>query len=94
MTREYGEDSVTLINGITVLISNFFPSIGMAKQGTIASLSRQVMFQLPLLILFPLIWGLNGVLYVGPVSDISAMLLCVLLVRKTLKLLHDPEKVA
>lgn len=81
----------TLINGITVLISNFFPSIGMAKEGTIASLSRQVMFQLPLLIVFPLIWGLNGVLYVGPVSDICALLLCVLLVQKTLKSFHSPK---
>lgn len=84
----------TLINGIIVLISNFFPSIGMAKKGIIASLSRQVMFQLPLLLLFPLIWGLDGVLYVGPVSDFCAMLLCVLLVRKTLKSLHEPEKKA
>lgn len=79
----------TLINGITILISNFFPSIGMPKQGTIASLSRQVIFQLPLLILFPLIWGLDGVLYVGPVSDVMAMLLCLLIVRKTLKSLHN-----
>lgn len=78
----------TLVNGITILISNFFPSIEMPKQGTIASLSRQVIFQLPLLILFPLIWGLDGVLYVGPVSDIAAMLLCLLMARKTLKLLH------
>lgn len=79
----------TLVNGITVLVSNFFPSIGMAKQGTIASLSRQVMFQLPLLILFPLIWGLDGVLYVGPISDVAAMLLCLLMARKTLKSLNN-----
>lgn len=78
----------TLVNGITVLISNFFPSIGMAKQGTIASLSRQIMFQLPLLILFPLLWGLDGILYVGPVSDIAAALLCLLMAFKTLKTLH------
>lgn len=79
----------TLVNGITVLISNFFPSIGMAKQGTIASLSRQIMFQLPLLILFPLLWGLDGILYVGPVSDIAAALLCLLMAFKTLKPLHN-----
>jgi putative MATE family efflux protein len=79
----------TLVNGITILISNFFPSIGMPKQGTVASLSRQVIFQLPLLILFPLIWGLNGVLYVGPVSDVAAVLLCLLMARKTLKSLHN-----
>ena len=77
------------VNGVTVLISNFFPSIGMAKEGMIASLSRQVFFQLPLILLFPLIWGLNGVLYAGPVADISAVLLCSLLARKTIKQLND-----
>jgi len=82
----------TLINGITVLVSNFFPAIGRAREGTIASLSRQVLFQLPLLIVFPLIWGLNGVLFVGPVSDFAAMFLCLLLVRKTLKMLQNTNQ--
>lgn len=74
-----------ILNGITVLISNFFPSIGMAKEGMVASLSRQVFFQLPFILLFPLIWGLNGMLYAGPVADVSAALLCSLLAMKTLK---------
>ena len=82
----------TLINGITVLVSNFFPAIGRAREGTIASLSRQVLFQLPLLIVFPLIWGLNGVLFVGPVSDFAAMFLCLILVRKTLKMLQNTNQ--
>lgn len=82
----------TLINGITVLVSNFFPAIGRAREGTIASLSRQVLFQLPLLIVFPLMWGLNGVLFVGPVSDFAAMFLCLILVRKTLKMLQNTNQ--
>lgn len=65
-----------IVNGITILVSNFFPSIGMAKEGMIASLSRQVFFQLPLILIFPTIWGINGVLYAGPIADILAMLLC------------------
>lgn len=65
-----------IVNGITILASNFFPSIGMAKEGMVASLSRQVFFQLPLILIFPMIWGLNGVLYAGPVADVLAMLLC------------------
>lgn len=81
----------TSVNGITVLISSFFPSIGKAKEGTITSLSRQVIFQLPLLIIFPLIWNLNGVLYVGPVADISALILCLLLSKKTLKALENQQ---
>lgn len=91
---EFGSDYLSifmfgiLINGITILISNFFPAIGMAKEGIITALSRQVMFQLPMLILFPMLWGLKGVLYVGPVSDIAAMILCMVLVLKTLRTLR------
>lgn len=55
----------------------------------IASLSRQVFFQLPLMLLFPLVWGLNGVLYAGPVADVSAVLLCSLLVRKAIVQFND-----
>lgn len=73
------------VNGITILASNFFPSIGMAKEGMVASLSRQVFFQLPLILIFPMIWGLNGVLYAGPVADILAMLLCVGITYKVWK---------
>lgn len=73
------------LNGVTVLVSNFFPSIGKAKEGTLASLSRQVLFQLPLILLFPLIWGLDGVLYAGPVADTLAAVLCAVLVAPTIK---------
>lgn len=73
------------VNGITILVSNFFPSIGMAKEGMIASLSRQVFFQLPLILIFPLIGGIKGVLYAGPVADISAMLLCSVITNRVWK---------
>lgn len=73
------------VNGISMLVSNFLPSIGMAKEGVIASLSRQVIFQLPLILIFPLIWGINGVLYAGPIADCLATILCAVLARNVLK---------
>lgn len=79
------------VNGFTILTSNFFPSIGMAKEGMAASLSRQVFFQLPLILLLPRFWGMNGVLYAGPISDICAALLCFVLVRGVLKKLSKPK---
>lgn len=77
----------TFVNGVTVLVSNFFPSIGKAREGTVASLSRQVLFQLPAILLFPLVWGLDGVLYAGPVADTLAALLCAALAAPTLRTL-------
>lgn len=49
------------------------------------ALSRQVIFQLPLILVFPLIWGLNGALYAGPVADTLTALFCVILARKAIK---------
>lgn len=82
----------TFANGVTVLVSNFFPSIGKAKEGTLASLSRQVLFQLPLILLFPRLWGLDGVLYAGPVADALAAALCAVLAVPTLKQLDAPPR--
>lgn len=70
------------LNGITILSSNFFPSIGKAKMGILASLCRQVLFQLPLILVLPLIFGLDGVLYAGPVADLAAAVLAYGLVRR------------
>lgn len=57
------------INGIQILTSNFFSSIGKSVKGTVMSLSRQVLFFLPLVLLLPMMWGIDGILYAGPLSD-------------------------
>ena len=75
----------TFLTGIPALTSNFFSSIGMAKRGIVASLSRQAICQMPLVLIFSAIWGLNGVLYAGAVADAASALLCIALVRKPLK---------
>ena len=70
------------LNGIQILTANFFPAIGNAKKGMIASLSRQVLFQLPLILILPLFFGLNGILFAGPVADIAACALSIILIRQ------------
>lgn len=71
----------TFINGVQILASNFFPSIGKGALGMIVSLSRQVFFLLPLIVIFPLIWGIDGVLWAGPIADGIAGILAIVLVR-------------
>ena len=36
------------------------------------SLTRQVIFLLPLIIIFPLFMGIDGVMYAGPIADAAA----------------------
>lgn len=61
--------------GFQIVISNFFQSIGQAKISIIQSLSRQVLFLIPGIILFPRLWDLNGLWIAMPVSDTMAALL-------------------
>ncbi len=58
--------------GAQIVISNFFQSIGMAKVSIFLSLSRQLLFLLPGLLLFPQHFGVSGVWISMPVSDAAA----------------------
>lgn len=75
----------TFIVGAQILCAQFFPSIGKGGIGTVVSLSRQVFFLLPLVILFPLIWGIDGVLWAGPIADGASGVMALLLVRREMK---------
>lgn len=57
------------INGLQPIVSNFFSSIGKAWKGIFLSLTRQILFLLPLILLLPLFLGIDGVMYAGPIAD-------------------------
>lgn len=75
---------MTFANGIQPMSSGFFTSIGKAKLGIVMSLTRQVLFLLPLIVVFSLIMGIDGVMYAGPIADAAALSLAILFVRREL----------
>lgn len=68
---------MTFINGIQPMSSGFFTSIGKAKLGIVVSLTRQVIFLLPLILIFPYFMGIDGVMYAGPIADGAAALVAI-----------------
>jgi putative MATE family efflux protein len=60
--------------GSQAVITNFFQSIGKAKISIFLSLSRQMIFLLPLLIILPPVFGTTGVWAALPASDLVAFL--------------------
>ena len=76
---------MTFANGIQPVSSGFFTSIGKAKLGIVMSLTRQVLFLLPLILVFSVTMGIDGVMYAGPIADAAAFVLAVLFARKELK---------
>ncbi|MBR1932763.1 MAG: MATE family efflux transporter [Prevotella sp.] len=55
--------------GFQAVITNFFQCIGRVKISIFLSLSRQLLFLLPLVLVLPLFWGLRGVWVSLPASD-------------------------
>ena len=63
---------VFFVVGSQATITNFFQCIGKVKISIFLSLSRQLIFLLPMAYIFPLFWDLDGVWYAMPVSDFIA----------------------
>ncbi len=71
------------IIGFQMVTANFFQSIGMSGKAIFMSLSRQLLFLIPSLLIFPYFWGINGIWISMPVSDtISSVLAGILLFRQ------------
>ena len=58
--------------GMQMVTTNFFQSIGHAGKSIFLSLTRQMLFLIPLTLILPLFWGVDGVWYAMPASDIIA----------------------
>lgn len=76
------------LHGVQPISVNYFTSTGNVKQGILLTLSRQGFLLIPLLLLLPLVFGLDGILYAAPIADAAASALSLGMVLynfKTLK---------
>ena len=64
-----------ICNGVQMPAGIFFQAIGKSSKSAILSLSRQILFLLPSMVVFGKIFGLMGVLYSGPFADALAFIL-------------------
>lgn len=66
--------------GFQIVATNFFQSLGMAGKAVFLSLTRQILFMIPLLMLLPRYLGLSGVWICYPISDcVSTIVSCAML---------------
>lgn len=71
--------------GICILGTVYFQSIGSAKKSIVLSLLRQVIVFIPLILVVPKYFGLNGVWAAQPLADIVSMIIIGLFLRKEFK---------
>lgn len=76
---------MTALNGLQPITANFYTSIGKARLGIFVSLTRQVLFYLPLIIVLPQFFGILGALYATPIADFIAFVLAMYFVVREFK---------
>lgn len=87
---------MTFLNGIQPITSTFCTVIGEPNKGTFLSLTRQVICFIPLMLVLPFAFagiggqamGIEGVMYVAPISDFLAAVLSLIVVKKVFKTLR------
>lgn len=72
----------TFCNCVQPLTSNYFSAIGKPKTGLFLALTRQILFLLPLIVVFPLFMGIDGIMYAGPIADGMAFLISAILIKR------------
>ena len=74
-----------VVNGVQPVTGSFFTSIGKAFKGAFIAMTRQIIFLLPLIIILPKIFGIDGIMYAGPIADAMALIVTILFITKEIK---------
>ncbi len=82
---------MVIVNCVQLLSSNFFAAIGKPVRGVLLSLTRQVFFLVPLILILPLFFGLDGILYAAPIADFIAFVTSAAVMRRELRGLKKME---
>lgn len=78
--------------GFQVVSTSYFQSTGQPLKASILSMLRQLLLLIPLILLLPLALGLDGILYAGPIADLSSAVIVLLFAFFELKKLNKQCK--
>ena len=69
------------LGGVVIITGNFFQSVGKPVPASVLSLSKQLIFMIPMSLILPHFLGVDGVLWAGCFSDIFAFILCLVMLK-------------
>jgi putative MATE family efflux protein len=78
--------------GIQIITSGYFQAVGKPIRAAFLSLSRQILLFIPALLIFPVFWGLNGIWWAAPFSDLGSSLIAGLCLFFELRRLEIQQK--
>lgn len=82
------------IVGFQIPCASYFQAVGKPVQSAILSLSRQVLFFIPLLIFLPRIWGIEGVWRTAPIADALSVMFTATFIYFEMRHLPSRKKAA
>ena len=87
------------VNGLSLMLfgfytvySSLFLALGKGKEGFILGACRQGICFVPVILVLPMIWGLNGILYAQPVADVLSAIITVFMAIHLHRELNEAEK--
>lgn len=72
----------------------YLQSLGKALTSTVLSMVREVLFGVSFALLLPRFFGIDGVLYSMPVSDLLTFVISIVVIRSTYKQLSTKEEIS
>ena len=86
-------------NGISIMLfgfytvySSLFLALGKGREGFILGACRQGICFIPVILLLPMLWGLNGILYAGPIADVFSAIITVFMAIPLHRKLNEMER--
>lgn len=74
--------------GFQIVSTNYFQATGQPLKASLLSMLRQLLLLIPLLLILPLFFGLDGILYAGPIADISSGVIVALFIVPEMRKLN------
>lgn len=74
--------------GFQVISTSYFQATGQPMKASILSMLRQLLVLIPMILILPLFFGLDGILYAGPVADLSSAVVVAVFVGYEMKKLN------
>lgn len=78
--------------GVPVVCGGIFQALGKVKQALILSMSRQLLFLIPLVLILPSFFGVNGVWLAFPIADALSFALATFLLYRNRKFILREDK--
>ncbi|MCR5021938.1 MATE family efflux transporter [Ruminococcus sp.] len=81
------------LTGVQMISSNFFAAIGKPIKGAVLSLTRQVLFLIPLVLILSHFFGLNGIMAAAPLSDLIAFIVVMVFIKREIDQMDTVSKI-